>query len=230
MDGLLGKLMPRDNPVKKLQKEIESTEFKKKSLISAAQNELVSAKQRVGDIHIKIGVAVYDARNKDLISISDFAEQFKEIEEFEMILAEKESKISEITARYNEEIKMMTSQLLLVQKEQATTSSPLILPKVTSLFGGQKHCPKCGAGYNPKGDLFCVGCGDKLDGLLAETQSVKQEPKQISVHSSNNDGLTGETIQQQVEINEIPSFCGNCGTKYIIGVDVFCANCGQKIE
>ena len=96
MANFLGDLLGKDNPVKKLQKEIEGMELRKQSLVSAVQSEIRSARQKVDNEFQQIGLKVYTShKNNEQIDFNQTA-HFDEIEKLaqqnnEMIAAGKGS-------------------------------------------------------------------------------------------------------------------------------------------
>jgi hypothetical protein len=191
MEGMFNKLLDRDNPEKKLQKEIESTQFRKQSMISVVQGEVREAVQKREGLFCQIGKAEYENKGKALALVH--TEQFAEIDALTMQIEEKVAKIKEIESRYDEEIALLSRSL-----------TPSVPATVVSMARGQRPCPKCGAGYEPGVDRFCVSCGSDLP----STSAVPAE--------------TGVGAGAQL-------FCPNCGSKYTAGEDLFCDNCGQKL-
>lgn len=161
MANFLSNLLDRDNPIKKLQKEIEGMELKKQSLIASVQNEINRAKQLIDNTFYQIGSDVYKGRIDEENIDDKLAEHFNSIESFNTLIAEKESKIKEITSRYDEEIGMLNSHLAQTQQQGAAPGSYMAIPSNTGAESGPT-CPGCGKPYTPGSDLFCMGCGKKL--------------------------------------------------------------------
>ena len=170
MANLLDNLLGKDNPVKKLQKEIEGMELRKQSLVSAIQNEIRAARQKIDDELRQIGLKVYTShKNNEPIDLDQIA-NFGEIENLNNLVAEKEAKKNEIEKRYDEEIGMMRAHLSTLtpnandQRQQNLSSG---------VGGARVACPNCNAPYTPGVDLFCTGCGKSLDNPATTTDGAK---------------------------------------------------------
>ena len=157
MANFLGDLLGKDNPVKKLQKEIESMELRKQSLVSAVQNEIRSARQKIDNEFQQIGLKVYTShKNNEQIDFSQTA-HFGEIENLNNLIAEKEAKMNELAKRYDEEIGMLRAHLSTI-----TPQSNAPKPWNASPGGSNTVCVNCNNPYTPGVDLFCKGCGQSL--------------------------------------------------------------------
>jgi DNA repair exonuclease SbcCD ATPase subunit len=225
MEGMFNKLLDRDNPEKKLKKEIESTQFKKQSLVAAVQSELQEALQKRESLFAQIGKVEY-ANRKQGVSKEVHSEHFAQIDALNTQIEEKTAKIKEIEGRYDEEIRMLEKML---QQPAA--------PTVAAIGVGQAPCPNCGAGYVPGDDTFCASCGQRLPTAIVAQVAAEQTVAISQAAVASQIAATPASIgQDQTEIlatdpnAKPPSFCGNCGKKYIAGEDLFCIECGQKLE
>lgn len=160
MLNLLNNLLDRDNPAKKLQKEIDNTEFKKQSLISPLQTEISTAQKKINEALLKIGSAVYD-RHENCMPTDETSLQklYDEISTHKRNLSEKEAKIKEFTTRYEEEIDILKASLASMLAEPA----PPVPSKSTSGDSPKAYCTNCGSLYSPEDDQFCTGCGRKIE-------------------------------------------------------------------
>jgi hypothetical protein len=174
MANLFGNLLDRDNPAKKLQKEIEGMELKKQTLIAAVQGEIQTARRQKDSELYQIGVAVYDAHINGTAVEDTLAGHYNGIASLEKLIAEKETKMQEIASRYDEEIGMLNTQLGFSPQPQAAMPG-MPLPQAFTpgpgvpfqqaqggSTGAGAFCDKCGAPYTPGEDMFCAGCGNKL--------------------------------------------------------------------
>jgi len=156
---LFNKLLDRDNTSKELQKEIDNTEFKKQSLISPLQSDINAAQQKINEALRRVGLVVYE-RHVSCMPIDEVALQklYDEISKHKRIFSEKEAKIQEFTTRYEEEIDILKASL-------ASMSEPTPHSKAatTSIDYPKAYCTNCGTSYVPKDDLFCTGCGRKIE-------------------------------------------------------------------
>ena len=165
MPGLFDNLLDRDNPAKKLQKEIESTEFKKQSLIAPLQSEIAALTQKVNAALQQIGLEVYEAHiNSEQIDEEAVHVLFGEISGHKTVILEKEAKLQEFAARYDEEINMLKANLASMS-QPAPAQAPAVgtVPAAMPADGPRAFCTNCGGVYIPGEDLFCTGCGGKLE-------------------------------------------------------------------
>lgn len=163
MASLFSSLLDRDNPAKKLQKEIEGMEFKKHTLIAAVQSEVQIAQQKFDGELYQIGAIVYGCY-VDSAEVGDkLMAHFDDIASQKSFIAEKEAKIREIASRYDEEIGMLNVQLGLL-KSQASAIKSFSPPANATVQGGnaEASCENCGKPYSVGEDMFCIGCGNKL--------------------------------------------------------------------
>ena len=149
MDGMLRKILPKETPAKKLQKEIKATEFKKQSLLSAVQTEIREAAGKRDGILRQIGRIVYERRDGGGLPEETFAAHFAEIGALDTQIGEKEVKSAEIGARYDEELLLLKAQLAALD-----ASPPVEAPS---------FCGHCGQKFTPGVDIFCSECGQKAE-------------------------------------------------------------------
>jgi len=154
MAKFLGNLFEKDNPAKKLQKEIEGMEFKKQSLVSAIESEVRTVKQKIDKELYQIGLNVYTRYLNGTYSADELKEHFNEIKTHTAVIAEKETKIKEFSNRYDEEISILRSNPAFQNMQTKTVHPPAA--------GAGVFCESCGKPYNPGEDVFCIGCGQKL--------------------------------------------------------------------
>ena len=153
-DNLLGK----NNDAKKLQKEIEGMELKKQSLISAVQNEIRSAQQKIDYEFQQIGLKIYtNYKDKEQINFNQ-TEHFGEIDDLSNLIAEKEAKMNDIVRRYDDEIGMLRTHLSTLMPHVSNQVQQNVLSG-----NAQAVCANCKKPYALGVDLFCMGCGQKLN-------------------------------------------------------------------
>jgi len=228
MESMFDKLTGRDNPAKKLQKEIENIQFKKQSLVSAVQAEIREASLRRDGILCQVGRVVFDNRGHGWLPDDAFAKPFAEIAALDTQINEKEVKINEIIQKYDEEAEMLSKMLhqqmasqnhpqqqaaypMHPQPQNQAAPTPHMYQATTQVrppaaarpqpapAPGQSPCPQCGTPYTPGVDGFCINCGQNL--IPAESAAYEAPP----------------------------SFCSNCGSKYVAGESLFCDECGEKL-
>ena len=156
MSGLFGK---KTEGERKLLAEIESTEFKKQSLISPLHNEILMAQQRIDQLLHKIGYEVYEGHSKGSLEQVNVKTQFAAIDDQKAFIKEKEAKIAEFAGRYDEEISMLQANL----NQMMMAYAPQPMQYQTAAGGaGNAFCGGCGTRYTVGLETFCGGCGNKL--------------------------------------------------------------------
>lgn len=135
----------KDQEIARIKKEIKNTEFKKSSMISAVVGEKTELDQQISICFGKIGSDAYTL-HKSGSSSYDFSAIFAQIEALDTQMAEKDVKIAEITARYDEEISLLS----------ATVPTGEVATPASAPF-----CEKCGT-QSSLGDAFCQNCGNKM--------------------------------------------------------------------
>lgn len=169
MAGLFGNRM--SEPERNLRGEIERTEFKKQSIIAPLRNEILAAQQTIDRILHQIGTEVYNAHAGGQDGPEGLQAHFDAIGQQKSFIGEKEAKINEFAARYDEEINMLKANLNQMMAQYAQPQSPQYPPQPAAPAypaapaqpgGGKAFCGSCGAPYTPGQDAFCGGCGNKL--------------------------------------------------------------------
>lgn len=146
--ALLDKVLGRDEKERQLEKEIRSLELRKESVFSAIDGEIARLQRERGDVLLKAGTAAYEVWSRDKAQ-ADLTEFWSEIENLEKQIAEQENKKTEMGIKYDEEIRLINSNLGV---HAVNTAVPA---------GTGAVCPKCGNAVS-NDDIFCQGCGTKL--------------------------------------------------------------------
>lgn len=136
----------KDQEIARIKKEIKSTELKKSSMVSAVAGEKTELEQQRTSCFAKIGSDAYTLHKSGSTSY-DFSGIFQQIEALEVQMVEKDEKIAELNARYNEEISLLSAT---VPTDEAAA------PTQAASF-----CEKCGTQASA-GDAFCQSCGNKM--------------------------------------------------------------------
>lgn len=152
-------MFKKDSPEGRVQAEIQNTEFKKNSMISAVSAEKLALEQQKINCFRDMGETAY---RQHLAKEENYHFQpfFTQIEQIESQVMEKERKINEIATRYDEEIGLLTSTLNAITQTQASiVAAPAgnMVPPVAA--GG--FCENCGS-PSAAGDAFCQSCGKPL--------------------------------------------------------------------
>lgn len=140
--ALFDKMMGKDDKEKKLKQEIKSLELRKESVLSAINNEIARLQRERSNVLLQAGTVAYDAWSNDGAQ-ADLAEFWDKIQELDKGIAEQEVKKEEMVAKYDEEIRLINSNLGISSVSSST------------------QCPKCGALVG-QGDRFCQNCGASI--------------------------------------------------------------------
>ncbi|MBE5884442.1 MAG: zinc ribbon domain-containing protein [Lachnospiraceae bacterium] len=146
--AFLDKVLGKDERERKLEKEIRSLELRKESVFSAINGEIARLQRERSNVLLTAGTAAYEAWNKDKAQ-ADLTEFWDKIQDLEKQIAEQETKRTEMGIKYDEEIRLINSNL------------GMHAANATSTVGTGAACPKCGAAISDD-DIFCQGCGAKL--------------------------------------------------------------------
>lgn len=147
----------------KVRAEIESMEFKKTSILQVVLNEKATCETNIQQILYKMGLEVYNKSKKGDENY-DFSEYIAEINAIEETVSQKNSKIAEITNRYDEEISLLKENLKFTEaptQVQPTTVQTPTPPVQAVVDVGSNSCSSCGTTVGT-GDLFCQSCGTKI--------------------------------------------------------------------
>ena len=140
--ALLDKVLGKDDKEKKLKQEIKSLELRRESVFSAINGEIARLQRERGNVLLQAGTTAYDAWVNSHTQ-ADLSEFWDKIQELEKGIAEQETKKTEMGAKYDEEIRLINSNLGV------------------SAAGDSALCPKCGAPVG-QGDSFCQNCGASI--------------------------------------------------------------------
>ena len=140
--ALFDKMMGKDDKEKKLKQEIKSLELRKESVLSAINNEIMRLQRERSNVLLQAGTAAYDAWGNNGAQ-ADLTEFWGKIQELDKGIAEQEVKKEEMAAKYDEEIRLINSNLGI------------------SSVSSSAQCPKCGAPVG-EGDRFCQNCGASI--------------------------------------------------------------------
>jgi len=155
-DSLLGKKNEQDEHTTRILKEIESMEFKKQTLINSVRGEIKAAELQINQLFQQIGALMYESHIGTPAEESTLTDFYTQITQHKTLITEKEAKINDITARYEDEIGMLRASI-------GAVAAPAIPPGGTMpAAGGGAFCEQCGGAYTPGEDIFCPGCGNKL--------------------------------------------------------------------
>ena len=140
--ALLDKVFGRDEKETKLKQEIKSLELRKESVFAAINGEISRLQRERSNVLLAAGTMAYDTWCRDN-SQADLTEYWNKIQDLDRLISEQEAKKTEMGSKYDEEIKLINSNLGI------------------SNSGSNIQCPKCGAAIK-EDDVFCLKCGEKL--------------------------------------------------------------------
>ncbi len=149
--ALLNKLLGKDEREENLKKEIKSLEFRKESVLASINGEIKQLKSEQKTLFLEAGKYAYETWCENKTS-ADLTTYWNQVQELDGKIEAQKAKMNEMTARYDEEIKLIASNL------NAPINSGV--PAV-SADPDAPTCPNCGAPI-AEDDIFCQGCGTKL--------------------------------------------------------------------
>ena len=144
-------IFAKDEREENLKREISSLEFRKETIISSIDAEIASLRAEQENCFLDAGRYAYEIWRKEKTQ-ADLTFCWNKVQEIVGKITVQETKKKEMTERYEEEIKLMASNLnIAMNSSSASTSS------------GTATCPNCGAGISYS-DVFCQACGSKVKG------------------------------------------------------------------
>ena len=138
--ALFDKMLGKDDRERKLKQEIKSLELRRESVFGAINGEITRLQRERDNVLLKAGTTAYEAWCNDKTQ-ADLSEFWYKIQELNNNIAEQETKKEDMGAKYDEEIKLINSDL--------------------GIGGDTIPCPKCGAAVG-RGDSFCQNCGASI--------------------------------------------------------------------
>ncbi len=195
------------------QEAIRSINEKKELLQKAVALEVEQLNNTINSEFIKLGKEYYN--NCVNFQSSDLTGIIEEINSLRQIIDEKNSKLAEITKRYDEELNILLATVKSQQELQAKQA------------GSSSACPKCSGTVSP-GDVFCPYCGQKLAQPTAANTPGEACPnckipvnRAVDVFCHN----CGTGLQSPG-----PALCLRCNAQVNPAIDAFCQNCGNPLK
>ncbi|MCM1185947.1 MAG: zinc-ribbon domain-containing protein [Lachnoclostridium sp.] len=164
--GLLDKAFGIDEKAKQLKQEVKSLELRREAAFAAINNEIGRLQGERSNVFLQAGAAAYNAWCKDKTQ-ADLTQFWARVTELEKRIAEQEAKKVEMGAKYDEEIRLINSNLGIgtavpggVVSSGAVSGG--VVPGGTVPSGAGRRCAKCGNVLDA-GSLFCTECGTKVE-------------------------------------------------------------------
>lgn len=153
--AFLDRVLGKDEKERKLQQEIHSLELRKESVCSAIDGEIARLQGERNNVFLNAGVTAYETWNssREQADLTSFWEKIKQLDG---LIAEQEHKKTEMGDKYDEEIRLISSNLNTGSGNNAGAAANMGAPT-----NGAKKCPACG-GTVGDADVFCQVCGAKL--------------------------------------------------------------------
>lgn len=140
--AFMDKVLGRDEKETKLKQEIKSLELRKESVFSTIDGEIARLQRERSNVLLNAGSTAYETWNKDHEQ-ADLSEFWAKVQELEKLIAGQEAKKADMGSKYDEEIKLISSNLGI------------------SNSVSYMQCPKCGAAIT-EDDVFCQNCGGSV--------------------------------------------------------------------
>ena len=153
-------------------KAITDIENKKKTITQASQNEQNALISKISETYRTIGETAYRSHMDGSFELENISPMFETIKGLYQSLKEKQAKLDEILARYDDELK------ILRPTEQT----------------GQAACGGCGTAYVPGEMLFCSKCGNKLPTESVDVGAAAPAPTQMPKCSNCNAENVAEAV------------------------------------
>lgn len=194
-------LFKKETEEDKIRAEINNTEFKKNSMLTTVNNEKMGLEQQKRDIIYKIGEEKL-REYKEKIEDFDYKSSFDSIDQLEGQMQEKDAKMQDISARYDEEISLLSANLATAQAAAQQAQMQQQMPPMQQ--GGQYVQP--GVVMQP--------------GQMIQNNQVMQ--------SGQGMADPGAMAAPGAVAVANAGFCECCGKGYV-ATDLFCQGCGFKL-
>ncbi|MCM1325657.1 MAG: zinc ribbon domain-containing protein [Bacteroidales bacterium] len=164
--GLLDKAFGIDEKAKQLKQEVKSLELRREAAFAAINNEIGRLQGERSNVFLQAGAAAYNTWCKDKTQ-ADLTQFWARVTELEKSIAEQEAKKVEMGAKYDEEIRLINSNLGIGTAVSGgavpggAVSSGAVSGGVVPGATGRR-CAKCGNVLDA-GSLFCTECGTKVE-------------------------------------------------------------------
>ena len=147
---------PGINP-DKIRADIFDLKNKKGTLVLSIQNDIKTIDNTVANEFRQIGEKAYEIYKSGENSLAGLEEAFARIDKYKDDRIVKETKIKEISERYDEEITLLEKLVPAPAPAPAPTGY-----QYANTGAAQAFCMNCRAPYIPGVDGFCRTCGYRL--------------------------------------------------------------------
>jgi len=151
-----------------LKKEIDSMHLRKQTLLASLGNDIAELEKQRDIVAVSVGYLMYNANKEEKGEPKDaLAPLYEEMKNIENEIDSKKTKMSDISARYDEEIDILLKSINLPSSAPATITPPkppvTPTPAAPSASAAVLFCEECGAKYTDGETKFCETCGTKLN-------------------------------------------------------------------
>lgn len=160
--AFINKILGRDEREENLKKEVKSLELRKESILVSINGEITSIQAEQKRILLEAGQYAYGIWSKEKLQ-ADMTTYFEQIKVLDDKIAQEEMRKKEMSARYDEEIKLISGNIAMAVPSGMSGSGNVAVSSsiATSIAGGAGICPKCNSTI-ASDDVFCQSCGTKL--------------------------------------------------------------------
>jgi len=216
MSGISGSSSETSNEL--LKREIEGMQLRKQTLLSSLQTDVLEIEQQKDVLSIQIGYAVYSAHkeNKDepnIIQTAFLTNLYSQMDELDGKVMEIKAKMNEISARYDDEIDILSKSLSALPQ---TVSPPVAQPI------SQPVSPQSAS--SPVAQPISQPVVQQMPQPAVQLEPAPVLPSMPSISQP------GMSVQEPDVASGATMFCSECGTKYTEGYNIFCENCGVRLE
>lgn len=152
-------MFKKETPADKVRAEIKSIELKKSSANSVRENQKATEKANGDKCLFNAGMQAYKQFKNETTEI-DINDCFAGYEASIIAMQEIDKKTDTMIERYDEEISVLTANLVILEAE-ATQPAPTQTNTAQTNSSVAIFCENCGTSLNSS-DAFCQNCGTKI--------------------------------------------------------------------
>ena len=151
--------MGNEHNVSNIDAEIEDLNKKKALLLCSLKKDMDTLSERISIEYRKLGEKTFELYSEDVELPEILKDILTEIIKYKNEVEAYTKKMSEISARYDDEI-----SILRKLQPDKTIKAPFVTPEssFTPAHNTSAFCSNCGKPYVTSVDVFCIECGAKL--------------------------------------------------------------------